>query len=452
MRAVSFLAALVFCTLPQMETQGAQQKMVFAHYMVCCPTAGAEAGVEDFKKEIHEAQKRGIDGFALNCGGWRDKEPIYKKRTLMIYQAALELGTDFKLFLSADFCCGLSYDEVRDMVESFRGHPNQFRFEGRPVLSTFAGGPAVSAFVKETFAGRRAIAFVPFYYPTPAVEHPQQEQVEQVFRDNPDIDGFFFFGGPGTGDQIARSNQLLAAKWRGAGKIFMAGISPFYRGLGRNYRVFETRGFESLAMEWGGAIRDGADWVELVTWNDWGEATYVAPFGPPDRTEFWNGHWGPLLAHTAYLDASRYYIDWFKKGLRPDITRDQIFYFYRLHPKGLGGSMGAMIPGKRVAGVVEKFSGDPSGANELQDKVFVSSFLTAPAELTVISGQTRQTFEVGAGVQHTSTPFAAGEQRFILRRGGRTLIDKVGEQRISATDRSTNFNYFAGVGEAVASR
>src|SRR5579872_2193765 len=86
-------------------------KMVFAHYMVCCPTAGGGATVEDFKHEIQEAQSRGIDGFALNCGGWNKSEPHYKVRTLEIYEAARRLGTGFQLFISAD---GAAQNEIED--------------------------------------------------------------------------------------------------------------------------------------------------------------------------------------------------------------------------------------------------------------------------------------------------------------------------------------------------
>ena len=38
----------------------------------------------------------------------------------------------------------------------------------------------------------------------------------------------------------------------------MAGVTPCYRGLGGNYRVYESRGFEGLAQQWAGAIRDQA--------------------------------------------------------------------------------------------------------------------------------------------------------------------------------------------------
>ncbi len=412
-------------------------KQVFAHYMVCCPTAGGSATLEDYKREIQEAQKRGLDGFALNCGGWQKSEPHYKARTLKIYEAARQLGTGFQLFVSAD---GAALNEIPDIVRSFKDHPNQFRYNGQPVLSTFAGEGVDNAIGKARtrIAHDEGAVFVPYFYPRPNItEHPQEEHAAQLARDFPDVDGFFYFGAAGTGEQIARSNAILARKWLGLGKIFMAGITPYYRGNGGNFRLFETRGFEGMAQEWEGAIRAGATWVELVTWNDWNESSYLAPFGPAEATSLWNGHFGPkMLSHVAYLEASRYYIDWFKLGFPPPITEDKLFYFYRLHPKSLPVTVNAADQAKGT--------GRPGGADALLDNVFVTLFLTQPAQLTIHSGERHESFELAAGVHHVSTPFAPGPQRFVLRREGQVVIEKLGEHEISATDGSSRFNYFAG--------
>jgi hypothetical protein len=412
-------------------------RKVFAHYMVCIPTYGGDSKVADYQREIRAAQAAGIDGFALNCGGWTLREPHYKKRMLLIYQAAEEMGTGFKLFISADYASGLTFDETRDMVESFRSHPSQFCYDGKPVLSTFGGKRAQTDFVAKEFTGSRAICYVPFYYPTPASEMPNQAQVDQVFRDHSaGLDGFFHFGAAGTPAQIARSNHLLAEKWLGAGKLFMASVTPHYRGLGGNYRVYESRGFEGLAQQWEGAIRDKATWVEIVTWNDWGEASYVAPFGAPFQTYHWGNHWGPMLSHAAFLNASRYYIDWYKTGVQPAIKEDAIYYFYRAHPKAISG---IKKPGDK-----EKVLARPGGADKLADDVFATVFLAAPAQLTIYSGAVNKAFDLPAGVQHLSMPFAPGPPRFVLTRGGETIIDKSGEQEISATEAWGNFNIFAG--------
>ncbi len=430
------LAALPCCAAPLHK--------VFAHYMVCIPTAGGDATVADYQREITEAQKRGIDGFALNCGGWSLHEPHYRARTLLIYEAARRLGTGFELFLSADYSTGLTLEETRDMIVSFRDHPNQLRWQGKPVLSTFAGegadnsaGKGLIEYLNREFPdgqGGHQVCFVPYFYPRPNItEIPQKQHVEQVFATFPGLDGFFYFGAAGTGPALAEANALLADQWVGAGKVYMANVTPFYRGFGGNYRVYETCGFEAMAQEWEAAIRHQATWVEIVTWNDWGEASYVAPFGRPQDTELWGGHWGRELAHTAYLDASRYYIDWFKAGAPPALTRDEVYYFYRLHPKALAGRV---KPG-------EEALGRPGGADALHDSVFVTCFLQAPAQLTIHSGATAGAFSLAAGVQHVEMPFALGAQQFVLERQGATVLDKVGEHEIT-NDTWSDFNVFGG--------
>jgi hypothetical protein len=424
---------VIACVLHAAEG-GTPARMVFAHYMVCIPTYGGSSTIEDYKREIRDAQQRGIDGFAMNCGNWTKREQYYKTRSTMLFDAAKELGTDFKLFFSAD---GVSPEEAADMVITFYDHPNQFRMDGKPVLSTFAGssdwGNRIVGLIR---AVGKSVVFVPYYYPKKVTETPLQEHAEQLVTDNPTLDGFFYFGAAGTGAQIAASNHVLARTWLGAGKVFMASVTPHYRGLGGNYRTYETQGFQAMAQEWEGAIKDGVSWIEIVTWNDWGEASYVAPFGPPERTDHWKGHWGPMLSHVAYLDASRHYIDWYKSGVQPRIIEDRLYYFYRVHPKTVSG---IVKPGEKTVKM-----GIPGGADRLMDHVCVTLFLTAPARLTISSGGTLKESDLLAGVQHVSVPFAPGRQRFVLTREGKTLIDKTGEHEISATEAWGNFNYFAG--------
>lgn len=414
----------------------AEKRMVFAHYMVCIPAYGADSTVQDYQREMRDALAAGIDGFALNCGGWSIREPHYKRRTLLIYQAAKELDADFKLFMSADFACQLAHEEFKDMIDSFRDHPSQFRHRGKPVISTFGGGVNETAFLRETFGD--SVAYVPFYYPVPAAENPNAAQVDQVFESShAQVDGFFHFGAAGFPDEMIASNHRLAQKWLGAGKLFMAPVTPFYLGRGGNYRVYEPDGLESMARQWAGAIHDGASWVEIITWNDWGECSYIAPFGGPAFTNLYNGHWGAVMPHTGLYKATRYYADWYKAGTPPRIEEEMICYTYRLHPKHL------LHPRKNPRTQEDEVA-RPSHADRLRENVYATVFLAEAAELTIHSGETQDRFPLKGGVTHVSMPFQTGPQRFVLTRNGEVLIDKTGEFEISATDTSSNFNVFSG--------
>jgi len=117
-------------------------------------------------------------------------------------------------------------------------------------------------------------------------------------------------------------------------------------------------------------------------------------------------------------------------------VEDKLFYFYRLHP--------ASVPVTVNAADESKGRGRPTGADALLDHVFVTTFLTAPAQLALHSGGTSKLFDLPAGVHHVSMPFAPGTQRFVLQRNGASVFDKTGEHEISATDGASRFNTFSG--------
>lgn len=441
---LAFLCLVCIMSFSPAPAHAASSKpMVFAHYMVCYANYGSN--LDAYEKEIQAAQRRGLDGFALNCGGWLSNDPQYRARVVKFYEAAATLNSGFKLFISADFNGPLKSSDVADMINTFRSHPNQLMYDGKPVLSSFGGevpGPGRT----DSCAGEEMVAFVhqqggvfvPYYYPRPNIsEVPKQSHVDQVFASFPDLDGYFYFGAAGLGPAMAESNRLLAKKWVGAGKIYMGSVTPYYKGYGGNFRVTATCGFQAMQQEWMAAIEGHATWVEITTWNDFNESTYVAPFDTPEvvapALKF-----GIRQPHVAYLDCSRYYIDWFKNGSPPKIKADSLYYFYQLHPKALTA----------VVAADPSQLGRPHGADRLEDKVYVTLMLTKRAELTIYSGDTSQKFPVDAGVVNVETPFSPGPQRFVLSRGKKILIDKTGEQPIQATDSSACFNYFAG--EALA--
>ena len=407
-----------------------EARAVFAHYMVCCPTAGEHATELDFAAEIQQAQSHGLDGFVLNCGSW-DREPRYHTYGTKIFAAAATLGTNFKLLFSAD---RLSVDETVTMVTEFYDHPNMYRFRGRPMLSTFGGDDEwAKALLKSLEDMGKPIVFVPFFFPKGFDKRLTDANVAQLIADNGYVDGFFYFGAGGPGDAIARTSERIGEAWSRAGKLYMAPVSPYYRGLGpRNYRVFETRGFEGMAAQWKAAIDTGAQWAEIVTWNDWGESTYVASFGPPGATNLWGRHWGPLLSHEAYLAASAYFIRWFKTGIQR-IERDDLFWFYRLASR--------MEPGRSLPD--NATTSFPAGSDRLEDHVFVTVFLIDAARLKIESGDRTYEFALAAGVHHLNAEFAEGSQRFSLHRHGRAILAGEGAFPISR-DNWANFNYLAG--------
>ncbi|WP_342933230.1 endo-1,3-alpha-glucanase family glycosylhydrolase [Paraburkholderia diazotrophica] len=412
-------------------------RQVFAHYMVAWPRGGANAGIDDYIAEFRDAQHHGIDGFALNCGGWCRSEPSYRARVLTMYRAAAQFGNGFKLFVSAD---GKAQDELDDIVHTTGRLPAQLTVAGKPVVSSYLLGGKDLARCEALIAQAKLLGayFVPHFAPSTGEEEITDAVAKEVTDRCHAAQGYFYFGAAGAPDSLARSVEHLAPALKSAGKLFMAPITPYYRGLasGTNYRAFETNGFLGMATEWLAAIHANVDWVQIVTWNDWAESTYVAPIGSKTRAQVYHPRFGALLTHCAYLEASRYFIDWFKRGAAPAIDQDKFYYFYRLHPMDAKTTTGI--------GILSGVAAAPRSSTPLTAQIHVTTFLTEPAILTIIQGSAQTMHALPAGVSEVAVPSIPGVPRFTLIRNGVTIADKKGEERICTMDFSGAFNYFSG--------
>jgi glucan endo-1,3-alpha-glucosidase len=398
----------------------APAKKVFAHYMVCHATYGES--VEAYQREIKEAQAAGIDGFALNCGAW-NKEPHYIRRSKALYEAARKLGTGFLLFFSADG--PPSEGEVVEMVKSYARHPNQFRVGERVVLSTFTGAKA--AWREKVFAPLKEagieLFFVPFFYPDPVSELPNDAAVaKHVQRWAETTDGLFFFGAAGLPKDLAACNASYARHLKAAGKLCMASYTPHYWGMRQpDRRYYESQGGEGTALQWEAILQAQPDWVEIVTWNDWIESSYVSPIEDPAKTATYLTP-GFQKCHAGYLELSKYFIEWYKTGQQPPIRQETLFYFYRTHPKDL------LVAGEKPV---------TGRHGEVEDVLYLTTLLKEPAQLLVKSGEREVRLEAAAGLRHRRVPFAVGAQHFEVLRNGQRIIQADGpaiEAQVKAYD------------------
>ncbi len=111
----------------------------------------------------------------------------------------------------------------------------------------------------------------------------------------------------------------------GKNKIWMGPVhTQDYRPYIRLYWEFEN----SLVFrdQWRGAIESGANWVQPVTWNDYGEGTEMSP---------------STGIQYSFYDLTAYYATWFKnlgktptptvEEAQPKITQEVLYYFHRIH-------------------------------------------------------------------------------------------------------------------------
>jgi hypothetical protein len=214
----------------------------------------------------------------------------------------------------------------------------------------------------------------------------------------------------------------------------MASVTPQYWGcaqysIGRRY--FEFDGAEGIVQQWLSVIATQPDWVEIVTWNDFNESTYLAPIEDPAQ---YSAHLGVPRrnTHKGYFELSKRFIQWYKTGIEPSIDREALFFFYRTHTKAAIASNTKETP-------VAWHIGD------VKDLIYVTTFLLAPAELEVRSGGSVNTLAILPGMNHVRTPFSAGALYLTLRREGREVLSIRGPDIDS---KIAVYNYFSTSGFA----
>ena len=438
------------------------QRLVFAHYMLAnqgttADTPTGKPNIASYQREIQQAQSIGIDGFALNAGGW-SKEPRYIRRASQMFEAAYRLHSNFKLMFSADMCCSNDAADVLDMVRRFANNPRYapiyFQHDGRFVLTTFAGsshGPefwqdlrsnlergtapssltapnALSYVAGIPSSAPLRIFLVPSFFwggetPTAVDIASGLAPYQQA------IDGAFYWGiagSPGLNhppDQLP-SSAAYATTLHAAHKLYMAPICFQFWGANAN-RYYEYSGYQGMRALWLQAIQTThPEWVEIITWNDFIEGSYVSPIddptkypgandlgasiAPPDTQHFFHSHRGAT-------DLLAYFIAWYKTGHPPTLHNDTIYWAYRTVLST------EHQPPIKLYGPVA-------------DTLYVTANLTAPADLTVTLGATTMTLTLPAGSSDLQLPLSPGPApRFTLTRNHATLTQSTADDPITAT-------------------
>lgn len=426
------VAALIFVVAAG-TARASGPHYVFAHYMVCFSDYGQN--LAGYEHDIRDAQAAGIDGFALDVGDYDDPAQIYYNTNIaLMYAAAEQLGTGFKLFFSVDMG---NTNAIVDMINTYAGRPNTFRYGTNVVVSSF--GQDNLDWSNGVFLPLKkngvTVFFVPHFWPNPITELPSYQAGVNILNAYPNLlNGLFLFGAAGLPNQLAECNSNYNLAVHAAGKIYMAGISPHYwgceqPGIGRRY--FEYDGGEGIDLQWRSIIANQPDWVEIVTWNDFNESTYISPIDNPEQYE--NQLASPhRYSHAGFLELSKRYISWYKTGVPPATNNDALFYFYRTHPMNLVATDTNDIPVTWRIG-------------DIADVIYNTVILTAPAQLTITTGTNTVTYSLPAGQQELRTPFAPGPQTFALIRGGKPILSVQGPP-ISA--QIANYDFFPASGYA----
>jgi hypothetical protein len=186
---------------------------------------------------------------------------------------------------------------------------------------------------------------------------------------------------------------------------------------------------------WTNILKSKPQFVEIITWNDYGESHYVGPLSSK-HTNDGSSKWANDMPHNGWLDMAKPFIEAYKKGASsPDqfIASDQLIYWYRPTPGSINCD-------------ATDTAGRPDGWNQMADSVFVVALLTSPGTVVVSSGPDTTTFSAPAGATAFEVPMRVGAQQFTLKRGSQTVLSGRSLRDVSDVCPCGLYNFNAYVG------
>jgi hypothetical protein len=377
----------------------------------------------DIAVDILRARRMGADGFGLDLVS-TSAGPAFKAQAWtqaeMICRAVAEVAPGFEIVIEpdADVLAQASAQEIADAVREMAKCPAAARApDGRLLLAPFAPEHRPAGFWQEVLADLRKVGVAVFFIPDFVSAGPVPEAVIATppAKSVVDIsDGLTDWGFRDT----ARLEAQRAAPLRHTkAPIWMQPIAP--QDERPKVAAFsEANNTEMFRASWAEAFRQDADYVHLITWNDYGESTEVAP---STGTQF------------LFYDLTRYFIDWYKSGAPPRITRDAIYYSHRTQ---------IFDPAKPPGATDKPFT--DRGPSPVRNRVELVALLTAPAELEIQIGGARLRQAVGPGLATLTAEAQPGRPVFRIIRKDQVVVEKVSDWTIAANPAAANPVYFGG--------
>ncbi|MET9608453.1 glycoside hydrolase family 71 protein [Streptomyces sp. NPDC006512] len=343
----------------------------------------------NLRQEVRTARDAGIDGFTLDMLSLTGKN---WERSNLLMEAARSVDPGFKIMLMPDMT-SLKTDDpavLADAVAALGKAPAAHRLaDGRLVVAPFKAEAKDVAWwtrVIDTLRSKHGIrtAFVPLFLDFGA-HNGEFAPISYGFSE---WGSRSYVGQESSTRDVARAHDM--------GKIWMQPVSV--QDARPNQGVYDEAGnTATLRSTWTHAIDDGADWVQLTTWNDYSEGSQFAP-------SLHNGH--------TYLDLTSYYLTRFKTGDWPKIVRDTLYLTSR----------------------TQFASADPAGDQSLvmnlrkgsaapRDTVEVLSFLKEAATVRTAVGPAKGEHRAPAGLHAELLPLKPGTSSAEVTRGGKAVTE-----------------------------
>ncbi|KAF7366879.1 Carbohydrate-binding module family 24 protein [Mycena sanguinolenta] len=466
--AFALLAAASPGPAPALAERASFARM-FCHFMIGIESDRTSSA--DYDADMQRAKSYGIDAFALNivCPAlllWRfvflflvcapvDEWAFAQSIHTLTNSSAANNG--MQVFISYDFNWWNTGQgaQIGAHMAQYASLPAQLHINGAAFVSSFAGDGVDVAAMRA--AAGIDIMFVPNFHPG--------------VGDFSLIDGALnWMAWPNNGNNKAPDGSGNVTVAQGdasyqqalAGKPYLAPASAWFSThYGPEVSYSKNWVFPSDLLwftRWTQLLELAPPFIEIVTWNDYGESHYVGPLGSKHQDDG-ASKWANDMPHDTWLDMAKPFIAAYHAGatsVNSFITQDQIIYWYECTVRHFllltvtPPTRQPTPPANNASG--NYFEGRPDGWQSMSDSVFVVTLLKSPGDLTVNSGGNTQTFKnVPAGASSFEVPMAVGQQSFALARNGVNVLAAVSLKDISSVCPCGIYNFNAYTGSIPAS-
>jgi len=346
----------------------------------------------DALTDVNQARSVGIDGFTVDIVA----VGAHAQTVNALYKAA-QATPGFYIQPQADMSgtlASLTSAQFAAAFVPYLTHPAAYRLsDGRVVLSAFMAEGRTASWWNDTINTFDTnygleVAFVPTFLNA----SPYMESFA------PFSYGFGNWGGRNAAatdpDFTAPGSQVgLVRQAHELGKIFMQPVA-FQDNRPRSGVYQESQNSVTNSNMWEIAINEDAEWVQLLTWNDYAEMTQMAP---------------SVDQGYRLLDMQAYYIAQYKYGYTPAIVRDAMYVSHRSQFAASESTYEETRP-------MVVWPETPSPV----DNVEVVVFATAPATIYATIGGVSTSCAVGGGRSTCTFPLQEGSVQLTMVRNGVT--------------------------------
>ncbi|KAL1297531.1 hypothetical protein AAFC00_006103 [Neodothiora populina] len=407
-------------------------KEVFAHLIIGNTYGYTQA---DFLNDIKAAHNAGIDGFALNIAT-PAVFPATDESLNNVYSAAEQYNNGFSLFLSFDYGAAPDWDPtmIISYINEYKDSAAQFKYNGKPFVSTFEGPGHASNW--DDIKTQTGCFFVPDYSSLGA----------SAAAALPEVDGLFSWDAwPNHEDSVPTADQDYQNAL--AGRPYMMPVSPwFYTNVyGKNW-IWHTD--ELWSLRWDQVFQFNPTFIELLTWNDWGESHYIGPLTTitsdiPAGAQWYTSN----IPHNAWLNDLPYYVAKYKSGgVEPAASSytHHITFWYRLNPKAACSADGT------TCNSAENGQTEYPVTDCATDQINFAIFTPSKATVTVTVGGVALPVQTAtaAGLFHGSVQYGSARGAVVVSASmsdGSTMETAAGPDITdSCTDGNVNWNAWVG--------